>query len=191
MAKINIKEMITMIDQKVPITDIADHFGTSKQAIYQAVKKCGLETSKSIVNETVKEVVEHKLDAIEQLNKCNKHANDMLDLLMRWTNGEDEVLHILENNVRRVNVGTRDEPQWMEQINIKDPREIALKAMGEIRQQVNLMLEIQKTLHHMTEVKEVLSGIVEIVKKHLPPEGIQDLAEEVKKRKSLMLEMKG
>jgi hypothetical protein len=98
------------------------------------------------------------------LQKINENANELLDLLMRWNKGDDEALQILEGQVRKVKVrGTEEE---ITEYKFKDPRELALKAMAEIRAQLNLQLEIFKTLYDYKAVaefqREVLTAIREV-----------------------------
>ena len=47
----------------------------------------------------------------------------------------------------------------------KDPRELALKAMAEIRGQLNLQLEIFKTLHDMKAMQEFQEEVLEVIGK--------------------------
>jgi len=110
------------------------------------------------------EIVEKKLDAIEQLQKINDYANELLDLLMRWNRGDEEALQILESQVKRVRI--RGQEEEVTEYKFKDPRELALRAMQEIRGQLSLQLEIYRALYDMAAVaefqKEVLTAIGEV-----------------------------
>jgi len=112
------------------------------------------------------EIVEKKLDAIEQLQKINDYANELLDLLMRWNRGDEEALQILESQVKRVRI--RGQEEEVTEYKFKDPRELALRAMQEIRGQLSLQLEIYRALYDndMAAVaefqKEVLTSIGEV-----------------------------
>lgn len=118
---------------------------------------------KSVALENAHRVVEKNLNSVEQLQKINSHANEILDLLMRWNRGDNEALQILESQVRKVKV--RDSEEEITEYKFKDPRELALKAMAEIRGQLKLQLEIFQTLYDITGVaefqKEVLHAIGE------------------------------
>lgn len=89
---------------------------------------------------------------MDQLQKINGHANELLDLCMKWVNGDDEAIQVLESQVRNVRVGKDEFP--VSEYKFKDPREIALKAMSEIRGQLKLQLEIFQTLYDMKAVQE-------------------------------------
>jgi len=97
-------------------------------------------------------VVERNLDTIEQLQKINSYANELLDLLMRWNRGDEGALQLLESQVKKVRV--------------KGPRELAIKAMAEIRGQLSLQLDIFKTLYDVQAVadfqRDVLDAIGEV-----------------------------
>lgn len=158
MTRINTKILIQMADNGTPVTEIASYFKVTTPAVYKALKKCGLETSKTMVAGAVKEVVKHKLDAIEQLTEANRKVNAIAESL---SDREDD-----------------------------DGIELVLKAVAEIRKQVNTALAIQKTLWRVEDVKEVLDGIISIIKKHVTPEVQRLIAEEVQKQRSLTLEVK-
>jgi len=57
------------------------------------------------------EIVEKKLDAIEQLQKINDYANELLDFLMRWNRGDKAALQMLESQVasKTVRIGNQEE----------------------------------------------------------------------------------
>jgi hypothetical protein len=144
--------------------ECAEHFGVTKGAISQARKELNLAVIKNVALESAPAVVEKNLNAVQQLQKINDYANELLDLLMRWNRGDNEALQILEGQVKKVKVrGTEKE---IEEYRFKDPRELALKAMAEIRGQLGLQLDIFKTLYDVQAVadfqKEVLNAISEV-----------------------------
>ena len=83
---------------------------------------------------------------------------------MRWNRGDSEALQILESQVRKVKVKGSEEE--ITEYRFKDPRELALRCMAEIRGQLNLQLDIFKTLYDVEAIaefqKEVLSAIEEV-----------------------------
>ena len=144
--------------------EVAEHFGVSQAAICKARKGLNVAVVKNMVLESAHKVVAEHLDTIGQLQKINQNANELLDLLMRWNRGDPEALQILESQVRKVKVKGSEEE--VTEYKFKDPRELALKAMQEIRGQLNLQLDIFKTLYDVQAVaefqKEVLSAIGEV-----------------------------
>jgi hypothetical protein len=144
--------------------EVAEHFGVSQAAICKARKGLNVAVVKNVVLESAHKVVAEHLDTIGQLQKINQNANELLDLLMRWNRGDSEALQILESQVRKVKVQGKEEE--VKKYRFKDPRELALKAMQEIRGQLNLQLDIFKTLYDVQAVaefqKEVLSAIGEV-----------------------------
>lgn len=117
--------------------------------------------TKDVTLRNAGEIVEKEINAIDQLQRINTHANEILDLLMRWQRGEPEALRILESQVRLVKVNDEEEP--VKEFKFKDPRELALKAMQEIRGQLKLQLEIFQCLFDIKAVaafqEEVLDAI--------------------------------
>lgn len=146
--------------------EIAEALHVSESAISQAKKELNIAVVKNVSLESAHKVVEKHLDTISQLQKINQSANELLDLLMRWNRGDDEALQILESQVRKVKIGRGKEAEEVTEYRFKDPRELALKAMAEIRGQLNLQLDIFKTLYDVQGVaefqKEVLTAIGEV-----------------------------
>jgi uncharacterized protein YjaG (DUF416 family) len=144
--------------------EIAKFFRVSPAAICQAKKELHIAVVKNTTLESAHKVVSSHLDTIGQLQKINQDANELLDLLMRWNRGDDQALQILESQVRKVK--HRGSEEEITQYSFKDPRELALKAMQEIRGQLILQLEIFKTLYDVQMVadfqREVLEAIGEV-----------------------------
>ncbi len=119
---------------------------------------------RNIAMENAQTIVKKKINTLDQLQKINDHANELLDLLMRWNKGDAEALQILESQVRKVKIkGTEEE---ISSYNFKDPRELALRCMAEI--EVNLICSstFLKTLYDVEAIadfqREVLSAIAEV-----------------------------
>ena len=143
----------------------AQYFGVSPSAISHAKKKLNISVVKSVALENAHRVVDKNLNAVDQLQKINNDANELLDLCMAWQRGDDVAMQILESQrtKRVVRIGNEEIP--IEEFRFKDPRELALKAMGEIRNQLKLQLEIFQCLYDLKAVQafqeEVLSAIGE------------------------------
>jgi len=144
--------------------EIAQFFGVTEGAISRAKKELKINVVKAVALERAHEVADKNLNTIAQLQKINSYANELLDLLMRWNRGDNEALQILESQVKKVKV--RGSEEEVTEYRFKDPRELALKAMAEIRGQLNLQLDIFKTLYDVQAVaefqKEVLTAIGEV-----------------------------
>lgn len=134
-----------------PQREIAQVFGVTESAISKAKKELHITVIKNVALESAHRVVDKHLNTVDQLQKINENANEILDLLMRWQRGDDEALQILESQ-KKVRVG-KDEEEVVE-YKLKDPRELALKAMAEIRNQLKLQLEIFQSLFDMKAVQE-------------------------------------
>jgi hypothetical protein len=146
------------------VKECAEFFGVTPPAISMAKKNLNIAVVKSVALESAHKVVDKHLDTVAQLQKINADANEILDLLMRWNRGDDEALQILESQVRKIRVGKKE--KTLSEYKFKDPRELALAAMREIRGQLALQLDIFKTMYDMQAVaefqKEVLAAIGEV-----------------------------
>jgi AcrR family transcriptional regulator len=162
--KISNLELDQLIREGNGVSEIARKLGVSKGAVSKRLKALNVAITKDVTLHHAGEIVEKKLDAIGQLQKINDYANELLDLLMRWNRGDNEALQILESQVRKVKI--RGQEEEVTEYRFKDPRELALKAMAEIRGQLNLQLEIFRSLYDMAAVaefqKEVLTAIGEV-----------------------------
>lgn len=162
--------------------EAAQLFGVSKSAICKVAKNLNIGVVKNVALETAHKVVEKNINTLAQLQKINNDANELLDLLMRWNKGDNEALQILESQVRRVKVKGSEEE--ITEYRFKDPRELALRCMAEIRGQLNLQLDIFKTLYDVEAIaefqKEVLSAIEEV-----SPDVRNTIIRRLKERKAL------
>ena len=142
----------------------AKFFGVTPGAISQRKKNLNVAVVKNVALENAHRVVEMNLNTVAQLQKINSDANEFLDVCMAWTRGDNVALQILEGQRRTVRIGQEEIP--VEEFKFKDPRELALKAMAEIRNQLRLQLEIFRSLYDMEEVQRfqefVLSAIGEV-----------------------------
>jgi predicted transcriptional regulator len=163
--KINDRKMLKLLDSGMSQAAVARELGVTRQAISLRVKELRGKTTRAVVVKRVDQCVEHKLDAVAQLQKINDSANELLDLCMAWGRGDEVALQVLESQrtTRTVKVGDEEVP--VDEFKFKDPRDLALKAMAEIRGQLKLQLEIFATLYDMKAAaefqEEVLTAIGE------------------------------
>ena len=161
--KIDVVKMNQMIRAGKPQRAIAQFFRVTEGAISKRKKELNVAVVKNLVLENASRIVGKNLDAIDQLKKINSDANELLDLLMRWNRGDKEALQVLESQVatKKVRVGNKEE--LVREFKFKDPRELAIKAMAEIRGQLKLQLEIFQTLYDMEAVQEFQQEVLSII----------------------------
>ena len=111
----------------------------------------------------IEAVVDTQIDAMKQLNKINENANWLLDHVMRWIKGEKVAIQALEHTVRQVNVGTNDNPEYVNEYKFTDPHRIAIQAMGEIRNQMKLQLDIYQKLYDLKAAEEFQTEVLEAI----------------------------
>ena len=85
----------------------AQVFGVTEGAISKVAKRLNIDVVRTVSLECAHKVVEKNLNTLDQLQKINAYANELLDLLMRWNRGDEEALQILESQVRKVKVRGR------------------------------------------------------------------------------------
>lgn len=161
--KINDTKLVRLVDDGLTQAEAARELGVSRQAVNKRLIELRGRTTKVIATKKIEEIVGQRLNAMEQIQKINNYANELLDLLMRWNRGEEGALQILESQVRYVKVNGEEEP--VKEFKMKDPRELALKAMAEIRGQLKLQLDIFQTAYDVQAnqefQREILAAIGE------------------------------
>jgi len=165
--KINDRRLLQLIDkEKMSQSAAARKLGVTRQAVSQRLQELRGKTTKAIVVKKVEQCVDQKLDAVAQLQKINEYANELLDLCMAWGRGDDVALQILESQRTTKKIRIGDELIDIDEFKFKDPRELALKSMAEIRGQLKLQLEIFQALYDLKAAQEfqeeVLSAIGEV-----------------------------
>jgi uncharacterized radical SAM superfamily protein len=180
--KIDKVKLHRMLSSAKTQKEAAQAFGVSSGAISKVAKRLNIDVVRTVSLESAHKVVEKNLNTLDQLQKINEHANELLDLLMRRNRGDKEALQILESQVRKVKVKGSEEE--ITEYRFKNPRELALRCMAEIRGQLNLQLDIFKTLYDVEAIaefqKEVLSAIEEV-----SPDVRNAIIRRLKERKAL------
>lgn len=167
--KISDRRMLHLIDKEgLSQTDAAKRLGVTRQAVCQRLQELRGKTTKAVVLKKVEEVVNKKLDAVDQLQKINDYANELLDLLMRWNRGEDEAVQVLESQLTTKKIRVGNEELEAKEFKLKDPRELALKAMAEIRGQLKLQLEMFQALYDLQAVQEFQDTVLETIGETAP-----------------------
>lgn len=165
--KVNVEKLRELHAKGMRPIDIAKHFGVGKSTISGYFKRLNLAATKNVIVEQAPKVVAKNLDAVEQLQKINNYANELLDLLMRWNRGEPAALQALESQVKWIKVGQSEEFE-IRDVKFRDPRELAVKVMAEIRGQLTLQLEILQTLHDIKVVAEYHEALIELLRQTSP-----------------------
>jgi len=162
--------------------EIAQVFQVSEGAISKAKKELNIAVVRNVSLEAAHKVVADHLDAVAQLRRINQDAFEILDLVMAWNRGDEKDLQVLESQVRKIRVrGTEEE---VTEYRFKDPREIALRAMGEIRSQLALQLDILKTLSDVEEVRKFQEEVLQILSE-VSPDARNRIIQRLKERGSL------
>ena len=183
-SKINNNKLLQLIDkEKLNQSQAAKVLGVSRQAVNKRLQEIKGKTTRVIAAKKIVQVVDRKIDAINQLQRINSDANEILDLLMRWNRGDKAALQILESQVRYVKVNGKEEP--VKEYKMKDPRELALKAMAEIRNQIILQLKIFQTLYGIQEAEEFISTVLEVIR-DVDPDVRREIIRRLNAKRSVM-----
>ena len=167
-SKIDYRELNQMLRAKKSYSEIAKHFGVSKGRISQAKKEMRNNINKVTVLEKAADVVHEHLDIMAQLRKINEDANRMLDLLIRWQEGDPEALRVLESQIKTVKFGKNGEEIDIQKVKMKDPRELTLRCMAEIRNQLKLQLDMYESYLEFNDRKRFQAEVLRILDEFEP-----------------------
>lgn len=182
--KLNDRRLLSLVDEGRSLAEIARGHGITRQAVSKRVIELRGKTTRVVAAKKVEQIVERKIDALEQLNKINTYANELLDLLMRWNRGDEEALQILENQIKMVRVGQGGDIEWIKEYKFKDPRELALRAMAEIRGQLALQLEIFQALFSLQAAEEFQTTVLEVIRE-IDPNVRNEIVRRLNQRRSI------
>jgi hypothetical protein len=164
--------------------EVAQFFQVSGGAISKAKKELNIAVVRNVSLESAHKIVGRSLDSIGQLQKINSHANWLLDVLMKWSKGDSEALQVLESQVGSKKVRIGDKEEVVREFKFKDPRELALHAMQEIRGQLKLQLEIFQTLYDMNEILSFQREVLEVIG-DVSKEARDEIVRRLKERRAL------
>jgi predicted transcriptional regulator len=165
--KIDRVKLSQMLRDGKPQKDIAESMGVSEAAISKAKKELNINVVKNVALENAHRVVDKSLNTVDQLERINKVANQLLDELT----GEDQTIDRMVKAVEGSLVYEGDPINQKEYIRrvilrVNQDKNTALKACGELRNQLKFQLEIFQTLYDMKAVQEfqqeVLTAIGEV-----------------------------
>jgi AcrR family transcriptional regulator len=160
-SRIDDKQLLQLIKNGCTVVEVARRMGVSRRAVYKRLKDLNIAINRNIAIRAAHKIVDREINALDQLQKINRDANELLDLLMRWNRGEDEALRVIESQVRKIKI--RGQEEEIPEYKFKDPRELALKAMQEIRGQLKLQLEIFQALFDMQAVQQFQAEVLEVI----------------------------
>jgi hypothetical protein len=157
---------LTLLDEMLRVQGktqayCAEFFGVSRAAIGQAKQKLSIAMSRTIVAKQASHVIDKNLNAVDQLQKINNSANNLLDeLIAVQANIPENCKHIAkdENGIESEIIDYK-----LYAAHLKGARELSLKAMAEIRGQLKLQLEIFQCLYDMEAVKAFQEEVVAII----------------------------
>jgi uncharacterized radical SAM superfamily protein len=160
-SRIDDEQLLQLIRDGNTVTEVARKMGVGNSAVSKRLKRLNVAINRNVAIRAAHKIVDREINALDQLQKINRDANELLDLLMRWNRGEDEALQTLESQVRKIKV--RGQEEEITKHKFKDPRELALKAMQEIRGQLKLQLEIFQALFDMQAVQQFQAEVLEVI----------------------------
>lgn len=153
---INDRMLWAMVDGGAKPKEVAEALGCSASTVRDHIKRRQRKTTELVVASEARPVVERELNAIDQLHRINEDANKLLMAAM----GGIRQLEAADLS----DMGVEEALDLMR--TVAAGREVALKAMGEIRGQLKLQLDLFQALYDVRAAeefqREVLAAIREV-----------------------------
>jgi len=179
--KIDKRKLHHMLRMGKSQTECAKHFNVSPSAVNQAKKNLTLGITKNICLENGSAIVEKNIDALSELIKINKHTNSLVDLLSRWIEGDQDAIETLKRHHLLGGIGGKKNASAL---SFRDPKEILLRAVAEVRGQVKLSLQIHESLYNMRTVQEFQVEVLNVIgQQH--PEVRNEIVRRLKQRRAI------
>jgi len=183
--KIDRVELNQMLKAGKSQREVAQVFGVTEGAISKAKKELNLAVVQNVAMESAHKVVDKNLDAVAQLQRINKKANQMLNELT----GEDQIIDRIVKAVEGALTYEGDPKKQAAYIRrivkqVSQDRFLALKSMAEIRGQLNLELDIFKTLYDMEAVAEFQREVLNVIGE-VAPDVRDRIVKNLKERRAL------
>ncbi len=171
--KINVIEMKELLKKGLSQAEVARRMGVTRQAICQAHRNVNYGVVKNVTLENAHILVSQNINSIQQLAKLNESANYLLDLLISWSRGDPEAMEQLERH------------HGVKNIHFRDPKELALKVMTELRGQLHLQLEIFQTLSSFESVQAFQQEILSILFEEVTADVREKIIRRFKERRAI------
>lgn len=140
------------------VTEIAREFGVNKGSVSRRINQLKLGFSKNVTLHHAGEIVKKEINAAEQLLKINATANQLLDMLMKIVEG-------VSSKDEKDRACAFDELEHVSELlgGKSGVLDAAIKIKAEIRQQLNLQLNIFQSLYDMEAVAAFQREVLEII----------------------------
>ena len=164
--KVTNDELLQLSKRGYSTQRMAEKLRVNPSTISRRLRKLKLEVVKSSITvpANADRIVNNEINAFEQIQKINKDANEMLDRLMAWQRGDPEAIRVLESQVKKVVSSSCETGQHeVTEIKFKDPHDLALKCMAEIRGQLDLQLKIMQALYDVKAGAEFQAEVLQTI----------------------------
>lgn len=167
--KINLTQLKKMIGKEGKTqAECATFFAVSPAAVSIQMKKLKMAVKRDVAVKLAPEIIKDKRTAIEQLDYLWACTDEILIACMNWLRSNDDpeaALRILESQIKYITVGEGEdaETRAVKEYKFKDPRELALKAIGQAVSVNKEKRELLKTLYDVEVVREFMREIVNII----------------------------
>ena len=187
-SKIDLEKLEHLItEENKSLTEIAAYFGVSVPAVSKARKKLGIAIVRNAAISRAPAIVQKKMTAIEQLDYLWNCTDEILVACMNWLRSDDDpetALRILESQVKYISFGKDKKKMAIKEYKFRDPRDLALKAIGQAIGVNREKRELLKTLYDVTAVREFMNEIIQLLAE-TSPELRNTFIQKVKEKKAL------
>jgi len=162
--KIDPKVLKDLLREGKTVTQCAEFFACSPSAISQAKSKLSI----AVVDDAAwraHEITNENIDMMQQLTKTNKILLDSIDRFERIIAGDTKAIDSLRRLYAEGNLFAK---KGGNSVSFKDPQELLLKLIGELRMQAKLYMDIAAQMHDHEEVQNFQAAVLEVIGNERP-----------------------
>jgi len=149
--KIDTVKLRQMLRDGQTAKEAAEYFAVSESAISQARKRLDTDVIRLGNLEAAHKILSHELSAADQLKKVSEVNNRVLDLLLKWFEGDDEARRALE------------EQHSLKGVHYKDLTELLLRVSNQLQGQVELQFKLLMSLYDAEQVASFQEEILQVI----------------------------
>ena len=158
---IKLAELERLRQAGLSVTEMANALGVTKGAVSKALARTNTEAQKQIVLGDAELIVQSRVNMADQILSIN-----------------DQVTKLLESFIKRMEALLLSDKK----LSLKDSAAVVIKAISEIRAQIQLSVNISQGLFEMEEIRAFQREVLDVIGK-VSPEARKQIIERLKERR--------
>lgn len=195
--RIDIDQMIRMLEDGVRPAEIARQMGVGRAAVSKAMGKIDLKVHKGVVLGKSQRYADYRFSFIAQQNKDIAILNELLDRVIRYINGDKDAFKPMQRKTESKSIegpqsgegegaGRKSKiEQKIETFDFStDPRLIVVQIIREVREHLRLQLDTLNMLASAKNVMEFQKHVLDVIGQ-ISPEAREKIVERLREEHAI------